>query len=170
MERKMKHLSRTVLALYLLVLLWLLLFKFSSHPLSVLSNYQTRSLNLIPFANTAASNFHQIIYNIIVFVPLGILLSVNLKETEFWRKLSYIFALSVAVEITQYIFAIGRTDITDVIANTLGGLIGLLLYATAIKHIESEKLDRFIVVAGAVLLIIFILLRTLVFRFRYHSH
>ena len=166
----MKILSRTVLTYYLLVLLWLLLFKFSSHPLSVLSSYQTRSLNLIPFANTTLSNLHQIVYNIIALVPLGLLLGVNLKETKFWRKLIYIFALSVAVEITQYIFAIGRSDITDVIANTVGGLIGLLLYASVMKHVESEKLDRIIVVVVAVLLIMFTLLRTLVFRFKYHSH
>lgn len=169
MESKMKILSRTVLAVYLLVLLWLVLFKFSAHPLTVLSNYHSRSLNLIPFAGTSFSNLYQIVENIIAFVPFGLLLSINLKATDLWRKLTYICALSVAVEITQYIFAIGNTDITDVITNTLGGLIGLLLYDATNKHIESKKLDRFIVTVSAALLIIFILLRTLVFRVKYHS-
>ena len=166
----MKLLSRTVLTIYLFVLLWLVLFKFSSNPLSVLSNYQTRSLNLIPFAGTSLSNLHQIVYNVVIFVPLGLLLGVNLKVTDIRRKLTYICALTLGVEITQYAFAIGRTDITDVIANTLGGLIGLLLYDAVKRHIQSKKLDRFIVVAGAVLLILFFLLRTLVFRVKYHSY
>jgi glycopeptide antibiotics resistance protein len=167
---KTKLLSKITLGIYVLFLLWLVLFKFSSNPISVLSNYQTRSLNLIPFAGTTQANFYQIIYNFIFFIPLGLLLSVNLKRTDFWRKLVYICAFSIAIEITQYIFAIGRTDITDVITNTLGGLIGLSLYETVTKRIESEKLDQFVTVIGTVLLIIFLLLRTLVFRVRYHSH
>ncbi len=170
MESKLKILSRTVLTVYLLVLLWLVLFKFSAHPFSVLSNYQRRSLNLIPFAGTSHGNSYQIVENVIAFIPFGLLLSINFKLTDFWRNLTYIFAFSIAVEIVQYIFAIGSTDITDVITNTVGGLIGLLLYDAANKHIQSEKLDQFIVVTGTVLLILFILLRTLVFRVKYHSH
>lgn len=166
----MKYLPRTVLSVYLVVLLWLVLFKFSAHPLSVLLHYQRRSLNLIPFAGSSQSNFYQVIGNIIAFIPLGVFLSINFKAIDFRRKLTYIFVLSVAIEITQYVFAIGSSDITDVISNTLGGLIGLLLYETVSKHIETKKLDQFIVVVSAVLLIILILLRTLVFRVRYHSH
>jgi glycopeptide antibiotics resistance protein len=164
----MKILSRSVLTIYLLILLWLVLFKFSAHPLSVLSNYQRRSLNLIPFAGTSSSNLYQLVENIIAFIPFGLLLSINLKLTDFWRKLTYICAFSAAVEITQYVFAIGSTDITDIITNTLGGLVGLLLYDVANKHIQGEDLDRFIIVAGTILIILFIIFRTLVFRVRYH--
>jgi glycopeptide antibiotics resistance protein len=166
----MKTLSRAVLALYLLVLLWLVLFKFSAHPASILSNYQRRSLNLIPFDGTSRSNFHQIVENVIAFIPFGLLLSVNFKVTDFWRKLSFICALSIIVEITQYVFAIGSTDITDVITNTLGGLIGLLFYDALNKRIQNKKLDRFLGMSIAILLILFIILRTLIFRVRYHSH
>ena len=35
------------------------------------------------------------------------------------------FAFSLAVEIIQFALAIGVTDITDIITNTLGGFIGL---------------------------------------------
>jgi glycopeptide antibiotics resistance protein len=167
---KTKLLSKITLAIYALFLLWLVLFKFSSNPISVLSNYQTRSLNLIPFVGTTQANFYQIIYNFVFFIPFGLLLSVNFKRTDFWRKLAYICVFSIAIEITQYIFAIGATDITDVITNTVGGLIGLLLYEAVTKRIESETLDRFVIVIGTVLLIVFVLLRTLVFRVRYHSH
>jgi glycopeptide antibiotics resistance protein len=170
MASKMNLLSKTVLSIYLIVLLWLVLFKFSAHPLSVLSNYQRRSLNLIPFAGTSLSNLYQIIENVIAFIPFGLLLNINFKEINFRRKLAYICALSIIIEITQYIFAIGSTDITDVITNTLGGLIGLLFYDAAVEDIKSKKVDEFIVLGNAVLLIVFILLRTLVFRVRYHSH
>jgi len=166
----MKSLPRTVLAMYLLVLLWLVLFKFSSDPLSVLANYHTRSLNLIPFAGVARSHLHETAYNIVAFIPLGLLLSINLKQTDFWRKLAYICMFSIAIEIVQFIFAIGRTDITDVITNTLGGFLGLGLYRIGKRYIDSEKLDQFIVVTMLVLVILFLLLRTLVFRVRYQAH
>lgn len=66
--------------------------------------------------------------------------------------------MSLAVEIIQFVFAIGVTDITDVITNTFGGFLGLILYDLSKKYVNNEKLDRFIVVAGTILLIVFILL------------
>ena len=163
----MKSLPRTVLAMYLFVLLWLVLFKFSADPLSVLANYHTRSLNLIPFAGVSRSNLHETAYNIVAFIPLGLLLSINLKQTDFWRKLTYIWVFSIGIEVVQFIFAIGRTDITDVITNTLGGFVGLGLYRIGKRYIDNEKLDRFIIGTLLVLMLIFLLLRTLVLRVKY---
>jgi glycopeptide antibiotics resistance protein len=166
---KTKSLTKAFFVVYLLVLLWLVLFKFSSDPFSVLSNYQTRSLNLIPFADISPAHLDETLYNVIAFMPFGLFMNVSFKRTAFWRKLAYIGAFSIAIEITQFIFAIGRTDINDVITNTLGGLIGLLLYRLGEKYVDNEKLDKTIIVAGAALLVILLLLRTLVFRVSYHS-
>jgi glycopeptide antibiotics resistance protein len=166
---KTKSLTRAILVVYLLVLLWLVLFKLSSHPLSVLLNYQNRSLNVIPFADISRAHLNETLSNIIAFIPFGLFMNVSFKRTDFWRKLAYIGAFSIAIEITQFIFAIGRTDINDVITNTLGGLIGLLLYRLGEKYVDNEKLDKTIIVAGAALLVILLLLRTLVFRVSYHS-
>jgi glycopeptide antibiotics resistance protein len=166
---KTKLLTKSVFVIYLLVLLWLVLFKLSAHPFSVLSNYQTRSLNVIPFADISRAHLDETLSNIIAFIPFGLFMGVTFKRTDFWRKLAYIGAFSIAIEITQFIFAIGRTDINDVITNTLGGLIGLLLYRLGYKYVDIEKLDKIIIVTGAILLIILLLLRTLVFRVSYHS-
>ena len=75
-----------------------------------------------------------------------------------WQRLAIIFTFSLAVEVIQYVFAIGVTDITDVITNTSGGLLGLMLYAVSNRYVDAEKLDRFIVVAGTILLTLFIVL------------
>jgi glycopeptide antibiotics resistance protein len=163
-----KSLSKILLALYLLILTWLVLFKFSLDVPSVL-HYQMRSLNLIPFAGFSQGNSREMIDNFVVFVPLGLLLGVNLKRTTFWRKLAYVFFFSVMAEVIQFVLAIGTTDITDVITNTLGGLFGLMLYGVSDKFVDNKKLERFIVVTGTILLILLILLRFLVFKVRYHS-
>lgn len=165
----MKTLPRTVLALYVLVLLWLVLFKFSSDPLSILSNFQTRGLNLIPFAGISG-HLNEVLYNVVAFIPLGLLLDIKFRHSDFWRKLAYICMFSFAVEIIQFVFAIGRTDTTDVITNTIGGFIGLKFYEVAKRYIDNERLDRFITITILSLTILFLLLRVLVFRVRYQAH
>ena len=162
----MKALSKAVLALYLLTLLWLVLFKFSYDLAGIVFEHQARSLNLIPFAGYS-QGLREMIDNLVVFIPFGLLLGVVFKQTGFWQKLAFIFTFSIGVEIIQFVLAIGRTDITDVITNTLGGLVGLSLYRLGSKYIDPKKLDWFIVVAGAILLIALILLRVLVLRVRY---
>ena len=39
-----------------------------------------------------------------------------------------IIGISVTIEVLQYIMWIGVTDITDVIGNTIGGIIGIGIY------------------------------------------
>lgn len=159
-----KTLSRTLLVIYLLVLAWLVLFKFSYDFISVLLDFHSRSLNLIPFAGGIS---REMIDNFVVFIPFGLLLGINLKQTDLWRKLAYISIFSVAAEAIQFLFAIGRTDITDVIMNTLGGLIGLVLYDLAKKHIDNKKLDLTIIVTGALLLTLLVFWRVFFLRVRY---
>lgn len=160
----MKPLYKTLLELYVLFLLWLILFKTSVDFSSVLLHFQSRSLNLIPFA---ASRGREMIDNFVVFIPLGLLLSVNFKQASFWRKLTFVFGLSFAAEVLQYVLAIGATDINDVILNTSGGLFGLALYALNSKYVDNKKLDRAIVAVIATLLVCFLYLRFFVLHVRY---
>jgi glycopeptide antibiotics resistance protein len=158
-----RSLSKTVLALYLLVLLWLILFKFSFN-LSSLLDCPTRNFNLIPFAHASRDNLRETIYNLAVFIPFGLLLGVNLKRASFWLRLACVVTFSLAVEAVQFVFAMGAADTTDVITNTFGGFLGLMLYRFGDKHVDTDQLDRFIVVAGTVLLVLFVLVRSAVLR------
>ena len=160
----LKALSRTIFAAYLLMLLWLVLFKFSYDPVGVLRGHQTRGLNLIPF--TRAHN-GEMISNLVAFIPFGVMLGVNFKQVAFRYKIAAVFAFSLAVEILQYALAIGVADITDVIINTLGGLIGLALYAAASKHTDNRLLDPGIFAAGTLILLAILYLRAFVFIVRY---
>jgi glycopeptide antibiotics resistance protein len=105
--------------------------------------------------------------NVIVFIPFGLFLSANFKQVTLWQKLVAIFAFSFVIEIVQYVLAIGAADITDVITNTFGGFIGLVLYKQLNDHIDKEKLDQCVATVILVLLIVLMLLRMLVFRVRY---
>lgn len=162
--------SKTLVAAYAAILLWLILFKFSVHFASVL-NYDNRSINVIPFSHSSGSS-GEIVDNVLVFIPFGLLLGVNFKRLGLWRKLLVVFVFSLTAEVLQYILAIGASDITDVITNTLGGLLGLMAYDLARRHMREESLDRLIVTAGIGLLAIFLLLLAaleLRHGVRYHS-
>jgi glycopeptide antibiotics resistance protein len=156
-----KIVSRGLLALYLVILIWLVLFKLQYNILSVF-NYQLRSLNLIPFAAPSIVNgsFREMIDNVIIFIPLGLLLNVNFKKIGFLPKFALILVLSLTFEFIQFIFAIGATDITDVITNAAGGFLGLKLYGLCNKYIHNKKLDRVIIFVGILLLLLLLYYRT----------
>lgn len=150
-----KILSRGLLALYVVILIWLVLFKTSFDIASVL-HYHHRSLNLIPFADTTPGDIKS---NVLFFIPFGLLLNVNFKKVGCLPKFASILVFSFTVELIQFIFAIGTTDITDVITNTVGGFLGLTLYNLSNKYINNKKLDRVIITVGILLLVLFIVIR-----------
>ena len=163
----MKLFTKALLALYLLTLLWLVLFKLSFDISAVLLEHQARSLNLVPFTDALQGNLRETIDNIIVFVPLGLLLGVNFRQVSWRRKLAFVFIVSLVTELLQFVLAIGITDITDVITNTSGGLLGLGLYSLSKRYFDTENLDRVIVITTATILILLILFRVLFLRVRY---
>lgn len=166
----MKIWARSVLFAYLLFVLWLVLFKFSSDILTVIAQHQSTSLNLIPFAG---NRLREMFDNFAFFVPLGLLLGVSYKAVSFKRKLAFVFLVSVFAEVAQYVLAIGLADITDVIMNTFGGLVGLALYEVIYKRkfIKSSKvdvaIDIFITASLAVLLVVFLYFRIFVLKVKY---
>ena len=167
-----KILSGGLLVLYLVTLTWLVLFKLTFNISRVL-NYHHRSLNLVPFGASKIVNgridFGEMILNCVFFIPFGLLLNVNFKKTGFFPKLACILVFSVSAELIQYMFAIGATDITDVITNTVGGFIGLILYDLSNKYINTEKLDRIIISAGALLFVLAISIQSGHFFLRHHQ-
>ena len=156
-----KIFSRGLLALYLLLLMWLILFKLQYNILEVF-NYHHRNINLVPFAahSIVNDNYREMVDNIAIFIPLGLLLNVNFKAVRFLPKSSFIIGLSLTFEFSQFIFAIGATDITDLITNTFGGFLGLKLYDVSNKYMSIKKLDSIIIFAGILLLAILIYFRT----------
>lgn len=143
-----------VFGIYFFLLIWLILFKFEIH----ISKLDTiRSINFIPFhyANEIGINFHlkEVIYNVLVFVPLGVYIQFFKPQWSFLVKTLLAFCISFIFESLQYIFAIGASDITDIIDNTLGGIIGVLL-AKILGKICKEKSITIINVIGLIIEVI----------------
>lgn len=141
---------KLIFLIYLGILIWICLFKMSLHPLGYLT-VDIRSLNLFPFAQS--NSIKEPLLNILVFVPFGFFLSSVAIKSKFLRKLFLVILLSASFEILQYLLSIGQSDITDLITNTSGGLIGLFLYQVLKKRLTDKILNKLILFSGILIII-----------------
>ena len=159
MRDKSRCLTYAVFGIYLLLLLWIVLFKLATSVDDILGMRRVRCLNLIPFAGPAILNgsivFDEIVFNFLVFIPFGMYMRMLLKRRSWLIQLLPPFLASVAFEVVQYVFAIGVSDITDVIMNTAGAATGLAVFAL-LARFWPEKSEKVINVIGLVLEILFI--------------
>lgn len=103
------------------------------------------TLNLLPFKNLAAlyqnAGLFKFIYlfggNIVWFIPFGFLLPFISKKPNHSRIVMYGFALSLAIELAQFGFGTGISEVDDLILNTLGASIGYLLHRVWLKKFAS---------------------------------
>ncbi|MCB7376109.1 VanZ family protein [Bariatricus massiliensis] len=138
--KKQKCLTTALFTVYVLAIIWIILFKMQLIPVVT-----QRSLNLIPFGESVIVNgkldISEIIYNLLIFVPFGIYMGMLKPDWSFFKKAAPIFLTSLAFETLQFIFAIGATDITDLIGNTLGGIIGIGLYFVFARLFKGKSLQ-----------------------------
>lgn len=128
-SKRQSTVSKVVCGIYLILLVWLILFKFN---VNITDLDHSRSVNLIPFGESMIVNgqleLREIIFNVLVFVPFGVYISMFKANWSFLKKIIPCLLLSLGFEAFQFIFAIGASDITDMIGNTLGGMAGIGLY------------------------------------------
>lgn len=148
--KKQQKVTLSLFIIYLVILTWIILFKMW---LPAAPFPHTRSLNLIPFSESVIVNgriaWNEIIYNIVAFVPVGIYLGMLKPNQSFLKKLLPIIGITGVYEISQYILAVGASDITDIINNTLGGAAGLFVFSF-LSGLWKEKTRKILNAAAAV--------------------
>ncbi|MET1249037.1 VanZ family protein [Sporolactobacillus sp. STCC-11] len=135
---KQKILTLLLFTIYFLALTWLILFKLQFS----IPDHVGRVINLVPllgsFDDNGTLRFSEIRANILAFIPLGIYICMIKTSWPFVKKMLTIVGLTFVYELIQFIFAIGRTDITDLLSNTLGGIIGIGVYALLSKVLKDR--------------------------------
>ena len=148
--KKEQKITFVLLVIYLIILTWIILLK-TQFSFSALGHY--RSVNLIPFAGSVVINgkvdLDEILNNFIVFIPVGLYLGMLMPKSSPLRKIAPIFGLSLLYEVFQFIFAIGASDITDLIMNTLGGAAGIFLVFLFTKLLK-EKTVKILNIAAVI--------------------
>lgn len=91
------------------------------------SVHHTRALRLLPFGDffrysSPIIPLYYLVSNIILFVPLGWVLAHRVRHPVLLG-----LAVSLLVELSQFAFALGFTDLNDVLQNTVGTALGVWL-------------------------------------------
>lgn len=134
---------------YILFLLWRVFFyAYGSY---YRSSSEIISYNLIPFKTIVSYFigfyrypfdvwFFNIFGNVMAFIPLGFFVPIVFEKV---KKLKYsIFigvSMSFCIEILQIITKLGSLDVDDIILNTIGTLIGYIVYKGVEKYILHQK-------------------------------
>ncbi|SMF85536.1 Glycopeptide antibiotics resistance protein [Paenibacillus uliginis N3/975] len=99
-------------------------------------------INLIPFASEGITTY---VLNILLFMPLGFLLPTIWPQFRTIKNTACTgFFFSLAIELSQLLNH-RITDIDDLLMNTLGAIIGYLLYRALFKMIYKrgeKKIDN----------------------------
>lgn len=157
------QLTQVLFTIYLIALVWILIFKLGVH-FSYMEN--ERSINLIPYGEPLFLNgkldLGEMIMNVVIFVPLGIYAGILFQKYMLGKKLFLFSLISLIIEVLQYIFGIGAFDITDIINNTLGGIIGLMIYTGLEKvfgnRTKTQKIINILATIGTVSMILLLFL------------
>ena len=137
-----KKTTQYVFYAYLILLTWGILFKFETNPGTIVFFLAPRYVNWIPFSEPLIVNgkivFAEMLFNLVSFIPLGVCLPLVKSPWSRWEIAGAGLLLSLVYECLQYILAIGATDMTDLILNTLGVCVGLLIYQIFIRVFKSQ--------------------------------
>lgn len=139
---KLKPFFYFISFVYIIVLIKFIFFKYPTHEIWQLISRNTEyfipPINLTPFKTiinylsgdpTPRIAFKNLIGNIILFLPFGFLVPC-LKQFFFSFKniLLSVISFSLLLEILQLLSHLGSFDIDDIILNSLGGIIGYILF------------------------------------------
>ena len=79
----------------------------------------------------------QNIMNVVVFLPVGVLGGGLFHKNAIWKVVGIAAGISLSIETMQFVFQRGYSEFDDVFHNTLGGLLGYLLWKGA-KNIRIK--------------------------------
>ena len=96
-------------------------------------NHPYKPMNMTPFVDvlTGRGDFiRQIVLNVIMMVPFGFLFPMTQNPAVgFRRTVFFCFLICLGIELLQpLINGFRSADITDLITNTIGGMVGYVLY------------------------------------------
>lgn len=144
-DNRGKIVSRMMLIIYLCALIRLIIFKY---PIPVLQGIMDEwelsnakagvsTANLTLFKTIRMyikyydrlNGFDNLFGNVLAFMPLGVLIPMSFPAVNrWWMILLHSFWLSLCIELFQLVTHFGAFDVDDILLNTLGGLLGFVVF------------------------------------------
>lgn len=129
--RNWNRMNKTVMVLFLLYL-------FAMGYITIFSRSERRGTEILLSFNSvqdairthSTEPLQHLLMNIVMFIPVGLLFSmIRPGYTDRWRLIIPLgLVFTTIIETTQLLLRLGQCDVEDLVANTLGACIGLLLY------------------------------------------
>lgn len=132
------------LLIYFILLIWVVIFKWTNYNSVIISINNFRDLDIFTRYSECYPWFfyydlNDLLLNIVLFLPLSMFFMLPLKHK--WKILYYGLFLSLGFEISQFITCIGLFNIYDLIGNVLGLMIGYLFYLIFKKLYTSKAIN-----------------------------
>lgn len=134
---------KTLMYIYIVMVLFVTLMPFPI-PFGATNNLFLESVNFVPFRDLI-SNYNgavrEIILNVVMMMPFGFLYPI-IKKKNILNTVVSTLIFSLIIESSQLLSAWWGSldsrsfDVTDLITNTLGGLIGFLIYMISSKLVK----------------------------------
>ena len=130
--RKVRAFGKVVFVLYIIFLVYFLCFSEWYGRTGTVEEYR---YNLVLFKEIRRFIEYReelgafaVFANILIFVPYGFFISVASHSRGFLKTVFYSFVLCFGVEIFQLFTRVGSFDVDDILLNTLGGVLGYILF------------------------------------------
>lgn len=134
--RKLRLLGKILFVLYVVFIVYFLIFAEVYGRTGSMEDYH---YNLVLFKEInrfieyrqelgAFAVFANLFGNILIFIPFGFFMPMGSKRRSFLKTTWNSFVLSLCVEVFQLITRVGSFDVDDLLLNTLGGVLGYLLF------------------------------------------
>lgn len=78
--------------------------------------------------------------NVVVFIPVGLLLGSAFKQMTWWKALLIGCSISITIEALQFWFMRGFSEVDDVMHNTVGCIMGYIIYSILVRIFINTKL------------------------------
>lgn len=147
-KKKRRVIAGILFILYFIVLFYFLFF---SEEMGRTYNERAYHYNLVPLREIRRFIHYRqvlgtqavvlnILGNIAAFMPFGAFLPLfSGRCRRFLYTSFYSFELSLLVELLQLVFKVGCFDVDDLLLNTIGGMLGFLLYMLVIHFWRGKK-------------------------------
>lgn len=136
-----REFTKLVFFMYFLAIFSYTFFPMHIRPESIfIINFVPIEETISMFSNNVNLGIYNVLGNTLMFVPLGIFIPLLFKKRDnIISIIFYGFTGSLFIEINQLMTG-GRTaDIDDVIFNTVGALLGYIIYKVLVKYVSKIK-------------------------------
>lgn len=130
--------------IYFLLLIWVVVFKWTNYNSVIISVNNFRYMDLKSRYDACYEwffffDFKDLCLNIILFIPLGIFYLLPLKRKYIIIPIGIV--LTLFFEMTQFFTCIGMLNVYDLIGNILGVILGYLLFLVLKKLFVAKIIN-----------------------------